>query len=289
MMIEFTRNNYELFAIDFLDGKLDRVSDAAFHVFLVKNPDLKEIVLGGNEMILSAPDIELPEKLLLKKSEQEKTNPDQAMPRLKPGNEMYPGKANLKKALPVKYYLSRWKQVAAILLLVIFIKLLFNTSTVEEMLPARIVNSVRDPIPEGKAGKPVLNEISEPELLITETLEGKKGIQPAAIVNSNANYEPEKIGLLAESYLPIQPLGLELEHEKPPTRILVTPIKYVSPPASHQGRKKLASTVETMLELASSFTGGSLEINRSYSNSGELSSLNLKSEYLSFISIKSDD
>ena len=68
-----TRNNYELYIIDFYDGKLNKVQVEELHVFLNENPDLKaEFELFSNTAIEAEPII-FADKNSLKKEDTSRT------------------------------------------------------------------------------------------------------------------------------------------------------------------------------------------------------------------------
>ncbi|HAH57695.1 MAG: hypothetical protein KUL83_01135 [Lentimicrobium sp.] len=65
--VNITRENYALFAMDYLDGKLNGAQATAFLLFLGDNPDLKEEFTGLSELsILSDSKTEMPLKQALK-------------------------------------------------------------------------------------------------------------------------------------------------------------------------------------------------------------------------------
>ncbi len=63
-----TRENYEIYAIDYLEGKLDKKLKAEFEKFLEANPDIKEEITGLTQTVLSKETHTFPEKWQLKKS-----------------------------------------------------------------------------------------------------------------------------------------------------------------------------------------------------------------------------
>ena len=64
----FNRENYELFVLDFLDGKLSPEDSELFARFLNDHPDILEEVMYIEQIRLSPGDISYPDKDLLKKN-----------------------------------------------------------------------------------------------------------------------------------------------------------------------------------------------------------------------------
>ncbi|MBL7943907.1 MAG: hypothetical protein JNM00_14130 [Flavobacteriales bacterium] len=68
--MKYTRDNYEMYVIDYLEGNLPTADHEAFRLFLIQHPDIAATVEGLEEVILPAMDIEpFPDIQLLKKSE----------------------------------------------------------------------------------------------------------------------------------------------------------------------------------------------------------------------------
>jgi hypothetical protein len=66
--MEITLNNYEAFAIDYVDGKLDAIHTAKFILFLSENPEIQSEVEKLAEVILPSENIRYVAKGLLKKN-----------------------------------------------------------------------------------------------------------------------------------------------------------------------------------------------------------------------------
>lgn len=68
-----TRNNYELYIIDFYDGKLNKIQVEELHLFLNQNPDLKEEFEFFADATLDAEPIIFKDKANLKKVDSQST------------------------------------------------------------------------------------------------------------------------------------------------------------------------------------------------------------------------
>jgi len=62
------RNNYELYVLDFLDGKLSEKENEVFARFLADHPDILEEVMNIDQIKLQPGDITYPDKSILKKA-----------------------------------------------------------------------------------------------------------------------------------------------------------------------------------------------------------------------------
>ncbi len=71
--MKITRNNYELFFMDYLDGKLSDAEINMLEKFLLANPDLREELEGAEKFVIDPEDIAFDQKDLLLK-------PDLALP-----------------------------------------------------------------------------------------------------------------------------------------------------------------------------------------------------------------
>jgi len=61
------RNNYEIYFLDYMEGRLEENLLPEFRLFLEKNPDLADQLKGMDKMILSVGNSQLPDKAKLKK------------------------------------------------------------------------------------------------------------------------------------------------------------------------------------------------------------------------------
>ncbi len=62
----------------------------------------------------------------------------------------------------------------------------------------------------------------------------------------------------------------------------------MNPPVNPAG-KKFISAMKSTFEMVSALTGGNMDINTTYNNSGRLTSLNLISEHLKFSTHRKSD
>ena len=60
--MKITRNNYELFFLDYVEGNLDQNQEDALHQFLQENPDLKEELSLLKPVLLDPPELKYPGK-----------------------------------------------------------------------------------------------------------------------------------------------------------------------------------------------------------------------------------
>ena len=72
--VDINKSNYEIFVIDYLDGKLSAVEVEHFMAFLEDNPDIKEELVGIKETTLETENIFFTQKSELKKKELIVTN-----------------------------------------------------------------------------------------------------------------------------------------------------------------------------------------------------------------------
>ncbi len=327
--MEITRNNYELYAIDFLEGNLKPSMKEAFRVFLIKNPEIEERIFEAYDMVLSPPDIEYASAESLKKTaedltteihEQSLSEPELLKFILKPGNEKYPDKKKLKKPLPIIIQLSGLRSAAAIFLLLILVKSLFNNYPQDDLVTTNIITVDKKPFvaKDEKAGLIIESNTKENEAghiikPVRENTLKYKNPSGDIITVRDSGLKSHDTGKQEKTYKLIAPMGFNMDIKIPSTNKLDPPIIYIPrilsqqdllafeaytiedfrpklidpyPPAYNKG-EKIATAIETILELTSSLTGGNLDIKRSYNESGKLASLNLSSENISFIRNKS--
>lgn len=67
--MKIDRNNYEIYAIDFLEGNLSEEDLKSFQIFLKQNPDISQEIKNLNDIEIVSEDIVFDDKLSLKKSE----------------------------------------------------------------------------------------------------------------------------------------------------------------------------------------------------------------------------
>lgn len=79
--MRFTRDNYELFIIDYLEGNLNSRNLSEFESFLNLNPDIKESLISFNEFSLKPEEVKLQDKSALHKTNSDLLNntPEEAM------------------------------------------------------------------------------------------------------------------------------------------------------------------------------------------------------------------
>ena len=64
-----TRENYEIWMIDYIEGTLDPEMKAAMEAFLLLHPDIREEMDGLEDVVLRAPGVEMQDKDSLFQSE----------------------------------------------------------------------------------------------------------------------------------------------------------------------------------------------------------------------------
>ena len=209
--MDFSHHNYELYALDYLEGKLSPEDEEKFRTFLSNNPDLKQIVYSGEDFSLSPKKTIYPNKEFLKRTTadliqtipkpdfecisllEEKVHQDNSTEIilssiknsskqklfllyrktiLKPGHEKFPGKSNLKKPIPFKKQFYWWGSVAAILVLALMIKLLFVSGPVQEIVSDNSGNSIL--VPAQNSSKEIPVSVS----VVPENAESPAGSYP---------------------------------------------------------------------------------------------------------------
>lgn len=364
--MDFSHHNYERYALDFLEGKLSPEDEEKFRVFLTNNPNLKQVVFSGDDLSLYPNKTIYPNKEFLKRTTAdliqtipkpdlecisflEKTVHQGSSTEnilssftgsssrellllykktfLKPGNEKFPGKSNLKKPIPIKKQFYWWGSVAAILVLSLMIKILFVSGPVQEIVSENSGNGIlapaQNPSQEIPVSVSVVPENTEPSL---NPYPAKKPsvvpiINPRITENKTAPAFDDsqtffsKTILAEEIYAQLAPLSLPvpqtslLEKQlKPPViyipRVLThqdllafesytiedfhVKLLHVDPPVNPTG-KKFISAIKSTVELVSALTGGNVDINTNYNNSGRLISLNLISEHLKLSTQRKSD
>lgn len=364
--MEFSYHNYELYALDFLEGKLSPEDDRRFRDFLSNNPDLKQIVLSGKNFSLSPEKTIYPNKEFLKRTTADliktipkpdfecisllekrlhqdnsaeniltfsKTHSNQELLLLYkktiliPGHEKFQGKSNLKKPIPLKKQFYWLESAAAILVLALMIKILFISGPVREIVSDNSGNSIVVPaqnlnreiplsvsvVPE-KAGLPLNSHSLKDQSLI-------QIISPKITENKTVTAFDESQALSSkaipaeEVYAQLVPLSLAMLYTSLPDKQLKPPVIYiprvltqqdllalenytiedfhiklldVDPPVNPTG-KKFISAIKSTVELVTALTGGNMNINTSYNNSGRLTSFNLTSEHLKFSTHRKSD
>jgi len=199
--MELSHHNYELYALDFLEGRLSPEDEEKFRAFLDLNPDLKHLAFSDMDLSLQPGRTIFPNKDFLKKTTEEliqgipepdldcisllenslnkENKVENILPSfmdssrrelfllykktiLKHGNEKFPEKSNLKKPIAVNRQLYWWGSVAATLLLGLIIKVLFIPVSVQENISENSENKILVPIQNaGQEGLVSIN--TEPE------------------------------------------------------------------------------------------------------------------------------
>lgn len=360
--MEFSHQNYELYALDFLEGNLSPEDEEKFRNFLTSNPDLKQIILSGEDLSLSPGKTIYPNKEFLKRTTadliqtipksdlecisllEEKVHQDNSIEImlsslknssdrellllykktiLKPGNEKFLAKSNLKKPIPVRKQFYWWGSVAAILVLALMIRILFVSGPVQEIVSDNSGNNIVVPAQNSNRETPVSVGVVPEE---TESSSGfysveGQSIVPAITENKTVTALDESQALSSkaipaeEIYAQLTPLSLALPQTSPPDNQLKPPVIYIprvltqqdllalenytiedfhiklldmNPPVN-PGGKKFISAMKSTVELVTALTGGNMNINTSYNNSGRLTSFDLTSEHLKFSTHRKSD
>ena len=361
--MELSHHNYELYALDFLEGKLSPEDEGKFRDFLDLNPDLRQVVFSGMDISLQPGKIIYPDKEFLKRTTTDliqtipkpdleiisllEKNIDQGtlieniLPSfedpskqklfllykktiLKSGNEKFSEKSNLKKSIPIRKQVYWWGSVAAVLLLSLVIKVLFIPGSLPENISENIIllpiqNAGQEipvsnnTVPE-KTSPPLnsfpVEKLSAVPIVNSFIAENKK---PPELENSQSlslnTIQAEVV------YDQLSPLSLKMAQTSLLEKQLKPPVIYVprvltqqdllafenytiedfrvellsmDTPVKPTGRKFI-SAIKSTIELFSALTGGSVDINTSYNNSGHLTSFNLSSERLKFSTQRKSD
>ena len=364
--MEFSHQNYELYALDFLGGNLSPEDEEKFRDFLTNNPDLKQIMFSGEDINLSPGKTIYPNKEFLKRTTadliqiipkadlecisllEEKVHQDNSIEImlsslknsskqelfllykktiLKPGIEKFPAKSNLKKPIPVRKQFYWWGSVAAILVLALMIRILFVSDPVKEMVSDNSGNSIVVPaqnpnretpvsvsvVPE-KTG-PALNSHPARELSVVPIISPRITENKTAPAFYDSQTFSSKTFLEEEIYVKLVSLSLVLPQISLLDKQLKPPVIYIPrvltqqdllafegytiedfhvklihvDPLINPAGKKFISAIKSTVELVTALTGGTLDINTSYNNSGRLSSFDMTSEHLKFSSQRKPD
>ena len=360
--MEFSYHNYELYALDFLEGNLSPEDEEKFRNFLAGNPDLKRIILSGEDLSLSPGKTIYPNKEFLRRTTadliqtipkpdlecisllEEKVHQDNSIEImlsslknssdrellllykkiiLKPGNEKFPAKSNLKKPIPVRKQFYWWGSVAAILVLALMIRILFVSGPLQEIVSDNSGNNIVVPAQNSNREIPVSVGVVPEE---TESPSGfysveGQSIVPAITENKTVTALDESQALSSkaipakEVYAQLTPLSLVLPQTSLPDNQLKPPVIYIprvltqqdllalenytienfhiklldmNPPLN-PGGKKFISAIKSIVELVTALTGSNMDINTSYNNSGRLTSFDLTSEHLKFSTHRKSD
>lgn len=364
--MKFSHHNYEHYALDFLEGRLSPEDEGKFRDFLDLNPGLKQMLCSGMELSLQPERTIYPNKEFLKRTTTDliqaipkpdldcisllEKNVDQnisienSLPSfksssrqklfllykktiLKPGNEKFPEKINLKKFIPVRKQFYWWGSVAATLLLTLMIKVLFIPEHVQENLSENSEKIIL--IPAQNTGQEIplsVNTVPE-KIVITSNSSPVEELSSVSVENLlSTNYKtPSKLintqthSLIAsqteEVYYRLSPLSLRMSQSSLLEKQLKPPVIYIprvltqhnllalenytiedfhvrlissDTPVNPAGRKFI-SALRSTVELVSALSGGNMEINTSYNNNGRLTSFNLISENLKFSTNRKPD
>ena len=247
--MELSHHNYELYVLDFLEGRLSPEDEGKFRDFLDLNPDFRQVVFSDMNISLQPGKIIYPNKEFLKRTTTDliqtipkpdleiislvEKNIDQGnlfeniLPSfegpsrqklfllykktiLKSGNEKFPEKSNLKKSIPVRKQVYWWGSVAAVLLLSLVIKVLFIPGSVPENISENVIL-----LPTQNAGQeiPVSNNtIPEKTSPPLNSFPGEK-LSAGPIVNSLSAEQKTPPVLVNTQSLSLNPFQTEVVYD----------------------------------------------------------------------------
>lgn len=207
--MKITKNNYEVYFIDYYDGNLNAEQAAELFYFLESNPDLKSEFNNFSTMSLDIPDLHFPDRESLKKTEEDLFINDEKLISLLEGDILdseknslttriqsnanlnktyqlykatvsvpdyavvFPAKKSLKKPVPflIAYRNEIRYGIAAILLIAFMTGMVTVFTRVMEETPLQVAEEITPTVP---IIKPALKSGSETEVLPSATQQQNK-------------------------------------------------------------------------------------------------------------------